>query len=136
MLHNYFFANTQQKLFLSTLFRMFYLSQPIAGLLLLTSQLFSGRDNYLSSFVPARRYKFSLIIFNEHLYIYCASVMCRRFSNSATNANARTLTAMQPRRMFQHLFFNSFSGTVYNFFGHSFIINVNICTKPGMTSSL
>jgi len=38
-----FFANALQKLFWSTLFRMNYLSQPIAGFLLLTSQLFSGR---------------------------------------------------------------------------------------------
>jgi hypothetical protein len=38
-----FFANPQQTTFKSTLFRMIYLTQPNAGLSLLTRQLFSGR---------------------------------------------------------------------------------------------
>jgi hypothetical protein len=47
-----FFANTLQQTLKSTLFRMFYLSQPIAGLLLLTSQLFSGRVTFLPTKRP------------------------------------------------------------------------------------
>jgi len=47
-----FFANALQKLFWSTLFRMNYLSQPIAGFLLLTSQLFSGRVMQIQTSVP------------------------------------------------------------------------------------
>jgi len=39
----------------STLFRMYYLSQPLTGLLTKTSQLFSGRVISLSAFVPAGR---------------------------------------------------------------------------------
>jgi hypothetical protein len=42
-LRKYFLPPHEEMLFCSTYFRMFYLSQPITGLLTKTSQLFSGR---------------------------------------------------------------------------------------------
>jgi hypothetical protein len=49
-LRKYFLPPHEEMLFCSTYFRMFYLSQPITGLLTKTSQLFSGRVNYKFSF--------------------------------------------------------------------------------------
>ena len=39
----------------SILFRMYYLSQPITGLLIKTSQLFSGRVTFLIPYVSSGR---------------------------------------------------------------------------------
>jgi hypothetical protein len=50
--------------------------------------------SYLSSFAPAGHYKFSCGFYLQLLYFYSALVPGRRFSNSATNANARTLAAI------------------------------------------
>jgi hypothetical protein len=48
-LRKYFLPPHEEMLFCSTYFRMFYLSQPITGLLTKTSQLFSGRVNFHTS---------------------------------------------------------------------------------------
>jgi len=45
-LRKYFLPAHGKLLFSSTYFRMFYLSQPITGLINKTSQLFSGRVIY------------------------------------------------------------------------------------------
>jgi hypothetical protein len=45
-LRKYFLPPHEEMLLCSTYFRMFYLSQPITGLLTKTSQLFSGRVTF------------------------------------------------------------------------------------------
>ncbi len=73
---------------------MNYLSQPIAGLLLLTSQLFSGRVIILFSFCSGWTYIAELLFLTSTLYFQSAAVPGRR--NSISQPAQSPVRCLQP----------------------------------------